>query len=156
MRSYGVYDVNGYRFRSEKYEENKNDLASRNVAVCVTGFDGDNPIEYFGIIEDIIKISWEGSMELELVLFKCHLFDPTSNGVRRTPSLGLVEVKHSARLNNFDPFVLASQVTQVYYLPYACQSPALSPWWLVYHVPPRDRLLPIDNNTEVLDDLPTF
>ncbi|KAM0837264.1 hypothetical protein ACQ4PT_061782 [Festuca glaucescens] len=158
VKMFGVYDVNGYRFRSDKYEENKNDLASRNVGVCVTCYDGDdNPIEYFGIIEDILKISWEGSMELELVLFKCRWFDPTSNGIRCTPNLGLVEVKHCTRLTNFDPFVLASQVTQVYYLAYACQSPALSPWWLVYHVPPRDRLLPIDNNTEALSkDLPTF
>ena len=133
-------------------------MASRNVGVCVTCFDtDDNPIEYFGIIEDILKISWEGPMELDLVLFKCRWFDPTSNGVRRRPELGLVEVKHSARLSNFDPFVLASQVTQVYYLPYACQSPSLLPWWLVYHVPPKNRLLPTDNNTEVLpEDLPTF
>jgi hypothetical protein len=158
VKIYGVHDVNGYRFRSEKYEEKKIDLVSRNVGVCVTVYDGDdNPVEYFGIIVDILNISWEGSMELELVLFKCRWFDPTSNGVRRMLNLGLVEVKHSTRLTNFNPFVLASQVTQVYYLPYACQSPALSPWWLVYHVPPRDQLLPIDNNTEFpSEDLPTF
>jgi hypothetical protein len=110
-----------------------------------------NAIEYFGVIEDIIKISWEGREELELVLFYCRWFDPTSRGVRRTEKLGLVEVKHSSRLRNFEPFVLASQVTQVYYLPYACDKPNLRDWWVVYHVAPRERLPPIDINNDSIE-----
>jgi hypothetical protein len=54
-------------------------------------------------------------MQLELVLFYCYWFDPTQ-GVRHTDNLGLVEVKHTSRLSNFDPFVMAGQVTQLYYL----------------------------------------
>jgi hypothetical protein len=116
----------------------------------VSSFDeNDNLLEYYGVIKDIIKISWEGSMQLELVIFECDWFDPTTAGVRRTENIGLVEVKHSSRLSNFDPFVLASQVKQVYYLPYACNSrPDLSEWWVVYQVSPRDRLLPIDSSNE--------
>jgi hypothetical protein len=110
-----------------------------------------NAIEYFGVIEDIIKISWKGREELELVLFYCRWFDPTSRGVRRTEKLGLVEVKHSSRLRNFEPFVLASQVTQVYYLPYACDKPNLRDWWVVYHVAPRERLPPIDINNDSIE-----
>ena len=65
-------------------------------------------------------------------LFYCRWFDPTPNGLRRTEDLGLVEVKHALRLSNFDPFVMASQVTQVYYLSYPCKNRDLSPWWVVY------------------------
>ena len=126
VSSYGCYDVNGYRFRSEKHENARPGLTTINSGVCVTSYDeAGNNHEYFGVIEDIIKIEWEGSMKLELVLFYCRWFDPTPNGLRRTPDLGLVEVKHSLRLSNFDPFVMASQVSQVYYLSYPC----LSPWW---------------------------
>jgi len=116
----------------------------------VSSFDeNDNLLEYYGVIKDIIKISWEGSMQLELVIFECDWFDPTAAGVRRTENIGLVEVKHSSRLSNFDSFVLASQVKQVYYLPCACNSrPDLSEWWVVYQVSPRDRLLPIDSSNE--------
>jgi hypothetical protein len=61
----------------------------------------------------------------------------------------LVEGKHSSRLSNFKPFVLASQVKQVYYLPYACNSRQdLSEWWVVYQVTHRDRLLPVDSSID--------
>lgn len=162
VSSYGCYDLNGYRFRSEKYESNRTGLVTTNSGVCVTCTDGNgNALEYFGVIEDILKISWEGRDELELVLFYCHWFDPTSRGVRRNENLGLVEVKNTSRLRKFEPFVLASQVTQVYYLSYACDKPNLRDWWVVYHVAPRDRLPPIDINndsieTEVSTDHITF
>jgi len=107
-------------FRSKTYEHTRAGLATTNCGVCVSSFDeNDNLLEYYGVIKDIIKISWQGSMQLQLVIFECDWFDPTPAGVRRTENLGLVEVKHSSRLSNFDPFVLASQVKQVYYLPYA-------------------------------------
>lgn len=150
VSTYGCYDINGYRFRSEAYEKTRVGLGTTNCGVCVSSFDeNDNLLEYYGVIKDIIKISWEGSMQLELVIFECDWFDPTAVGVRRTENLGLVEVKHSSRLSNFEPFVLASQVKQVYYLPYACNTRQdLSEWWVVYQVTPRDRLLPVDSSIE--------
>jgi hypothetical protein len=57
-----------------------------------------------------------------------------------------VEVKHSSRLRNFEPFVLANQVTQVFYLSYACNKPSLRDWWVVYKVAPHDYLPPIETN----------
>jgi hypothetical protein len=116
----------------------------------VSSFDeNDNLLLYYGVIKDIIKISWEGTMQLELVIFECDWFDPTAIGVRRTKNISLVEVKHSSRLSNFEPFVLASQVKQVYYLPYPCNSTQdLSEWWVVYQVTPRDQLLPVDSSIE--------
>jgi hypothetical protein len=150
VRTYGIYDINGYRFRSELYESEKSGLSTINTGVCVSSFDeNDNVLEYYGVIKDIFKITWEGSMELELVLFDCRWFDPTPAGVRRTENLGLVEVKHTSRLSNFDPFVLASQVSPVYYLPYACKTrPDLLQWSIVYHVPPHGYLPPNGNTDE--------
>jgi len=146
---YGCYDVNGYRFRSEKYESGRPALTTINSGVCVTSYDETgNALEYYGVIEDIIKIEWEGSMKLELVLFYCRWFDPTPNGLRRTEDLGLVEVKHSLRLSNFDPFVMASQVTQVYYLSYPCKHRDLSPRWVVYQVSPHGSVTLNGSNSE--------
>jgi len=40
-----------------------------------------------------------------------------------------------------EPFVLASQVKQVYYLPYPCKSSAsLKDWWVAYKVSPLSNL----------------
>ena len=70
-----------------------------NSGVCVSCVDDDNnEMEYYGVIKDIIKIKWEGSLPLEMVLFDCDWFDPTPSGTKRTENLGLVEVKHATRL----------------------------------------------------------
>jgi hypothetical protein len=91
--------------------------------VLAVGVDdgSNNELEYYGIIKDIIELKFDGGSEFSLVLFDCHWFHPT-NGVRRLERFGLVEVAHaSCNLAN-EPFVLASQVKQVYYLPYPCKS----------------------------------
>jgi hypothetical protein len=50
----------------------------------------------------------------------------------------MVEVKHAHQLRGCDPFVLAHQVEQVYYMSYPCKK--LSAWWVVYRVNPRELL----------------
>jgi len=48
----------------------------------------------------------------------------------------------------FEPFVMANQVKQVYYLPYACKSRAdLQDWWVTYQVTPRG-YVPLDDNRD--------
>ena len=54
-----------------------------------------------------------------------------------------MEIKQSTHLDVPDVYILAQQATQVFYLPWACQSdPNLSGWDVVYEVPPRVRLSP--------------
>jgi len=150
VATYGCYDVNGYRFRSKEHERTKPGLATINSGICVTCVDdGNNEMEYYGVIKDIFKIKWEGSLRLEMVLFDCDWFDPTPSGTRHTESLGLVEIKHAARLSVFEPFVMASQVKQVYYLPYACQRREdLAEWWVAYHVTPCGYIPPDESNDD--------
>jgi hypothetical protein len=62
----------------------------------------------------------------------------TKEWMNKTKEFGMVEVKHVDRLSGGDPFILAHQVEQVYYMSYPCQK--LSDWWVVYKVNPRERL----------------
>jgi hypothetical protein len=149
VTSYGGYDVNGYRFRSEEYEKTKSRLTMVNSGVCVPCVDeNDNELEYYGIIKDIIKIKWEGNLQLEMILFDCCWFDPTLDGTKHTKNLGLVEIKHSSRLAVFEPFVMGSQVKLVYYLSYACNKSDLVDWWVVYNVCPRNYIPTNDSNDD--------
>jgi hypothetical protein len=50
----------------------------------------------------------------------------------------MVEVKHAHQLHGCDPFVLAHQAEQVYYMLYLCEK--LSVGLVVYRVNPRERL----------------
>jgi hypothetical protein len=61
--------------------------------------------------------------------------------VRHLERFGLVEVAHASCNPANEPFVLASQVKQVYYLPYACKSnPSLNDWWVAHKVSPLANL----------------
>jgi hypothetical protein len=106
--------------------------------VLAAGIDDgcNNELEYYGIIKDIIELKFDGGSEFSLVLFDCHWFHPT-NGVRRLERFGLVEVAHASCNPANEPFVLVSQVKQVYYLPYACKSnESLKDWWVAHKVSP--------------------
>jgi hypothetical protein len=50
----------------------------------------------------------------------------------------MVKVKHAHRLRSCDPFFLAYQIEQVYYMSYPCEK--LSAWWVVYRVNPHEQL----------------
>ena len=53
-------------------------------------------------------------------LHQSHWFDP--NEVRRTPHLGLVEIRQSSVYPGDDVYIVAQQATQVYYLSYPCKT----------------------------------
>jgi hypothetical protein len=85
------------------------------------------------------------------VFFKCDWFDP--NYGSRENEFGMVEVKHAHWLCSCDPFVLAHQVEQVYYMSYTCEK--LSVWWVVYRVNPRERLHTPDDSSYHENQVPT-
>jgi hypothetical protein len=68
--------------------------------------------------------------------FYCDWFDP-NHGTGEN-EFGMVEVKHMHQLRGCDPYVLAHQVKQVYYMPYSCEK--LSAWRVVYRVNPCEWL----------------
>ena len=72
--------------------------------------------DYYGLLQEVIELDYDGLNKV--VLFRCNWFDIT-NGVKVDHEHGIVEVKHTSRLKNYEPFVLAAQATQVCYLPYA-------------------------------------
>jgi hypothetical protein len=81
VKSYDIYEVNGYRFCSENYEKKKRKLSTINSTVLVSGDDGNGKdLEYYGIIKDIIELKFDGNDDFSLVLFECRWFHPT-NGI---------------------------------------------------------------------------
>jgi hypothetical protein len=56
----------------------------------------------------------------------------------------MVEVKHAHRLHGCDPFILAYQVEQLYYMSYPWEK--ISALWVMYRVNPHERLHTLDDS----------
>jgi hypothetical protein len=135
--SYKHYGINGYHFWTTAHERNHHNAKTINSGVLTVGEDG---VEYYGIIDEIIELCFRSTQPLKLVLFKCHWFHPISEA-RRSPNSGLVKIKKTSVLPGNGQFIVAQQATQVYYIPYPCKSiRSLVDCDVVYKVPPRTKL----------------
>jgi hypothetical protein len=144
VKSFTVYDVNGYRFRTRGYEESRPQQKTTCSGVCTPGNDKKN---YYGIVEEIYELEFRGGSSLKPVVFKCHWFDP--NVMREDLKIGLTEIRQDSKYNGDDVYIVANRdATQVYYLPWACQTdPRLAGWSLVHMVSPRSKA-PLPNDDD--------
>lgn len=134
-KNYNRYDMNGYRFRTATLEASRPLAATSNSGVVTTAANASGNVDdYYGVLQNIIEYTFEGSKELKVVFFDCTWFDPVHG--TRVDDLGMVEIKHTSRYTeNDNNIVLAHQVNQVYYLTYP--HPSLNAWWVVYKVNPE-------------------
>jgi hypothetical protein len=146
---YEKYDVNGYRFHTEFHQKNRPNAKTINTGVWTKGADG---TDYYGRLENVYKLAFNmKNIELKLVVFRCHWFDP-HGGQRSTPSIGLVEVRPSTIYSGADVFIVAHQAKQVYHLSYPCQKEELKGWEVLFKVSPHAKLpMPSDDDYNNID-----
>lgn len=136
VKSFRTYFVNDYKFHTVDWSRG---LESYNSGVCVRGENGGLENDFYGILQDVIELSWTCDTRKKLVLFKCEWYDNRINrGMVVNNKYDLVEVNQSRRYNvAYDPFVFAHQADQVYYtsFPQGHQG-----WLSVMKVKPRGRI----------------
>ncbi|KAK1548742.1 hypothetical protein Q3G72_009470 [Acer saccharum] len=105
------YNINGYKFHTTERDETKK---TQNNGVMVHG-ENQNDVSYYGILKDIIELCYtEGN---KVVLFSCEWFDTAREGIGfKRDRCGNIVLNTKKKLNTQEPFVLASQAIQVYYL----------------------------------------
>ncbi|XP_019265558.1 PREDICTED: uncharacterized protein LOC109243116 [Nicotiana attenuata] len=115
-KRYTAYFINGYRFQTvERDSRCKTQHSGVTLSATTDSFASSrdqNPIDgevfYYGAIRDIIEIDYWGCFSV--VLFRC-------NWVRNEiDEYGLTRVYFKKLCSTDDPFVLASQVYQVFYV----------------------------------------
>ena len=90
-------------------------------------------ITYYGVLTDIIQLDYYE--ERKVVLFKCDWVDVTSQGRGvKLDGLGFTLVNLKRLLSTNEPFVLASQALQVFYV----QEPVETDWHVAIMTKPRD------------------
>ncbi|XP_074342456.1 uncharacterized protein LOC141680019 [Apium graveolens] len=115
-KQFSGYVINGFRFHT-KFRDARCITQNSGVflSALTTSFASskdENPlvseVNYYGRIEEILEIDYWG--EISVVLFKCCWYQ------EETDLYGLIRVNFSKLCQKSDPYVLASQVQQVYYL----------------------------------------
>ena len=104
------------------------DLKTTNCSVSAIG-EGDT--EYYGRVEAIYELQFYGENPPTVVVFKCYWFELRET--RRTHEhIGLVEINPNPHLDVPDVYITAQQATQVFDLPWACQTDKnLEGWYVV-------------------------
>jgi hypothetical protein len=147
-----VYDINGYCFHTISYDQSRPNRKTTCSGIFTPGLD---EVKYYEIIKEIYELNFYGSKPLTPVIFKCHWFDPEVT--RQTHSnIWLVEIRQDSILLGDDVYIVAQQATQVYYLPYVCQTKEhLKGWDIVYKVSPHGKL-PFPNDEDYNLDPKTY
>ncbi|KMT08712.1 hypothetical protein BVRB_6g139850 [Beta vulgaris subsp. vulgaris] len=115
-RRYMGYFVNGYRFCTKGRDSRiKTQNSGVTLIATTSSFSSSrdqNPVDedvtYYGVIEEIIELDFWS--QFSVVLFKCQWF------LANVDEFGLTFVNFKKKCSQSDPFVLASQVHQVFYV----------------------------------------
>ena len=111
--SYSGYLTKGYRFITLRRDKG---LRTQNSGVVVLGDTGnDNERNFYGVLKDVIRLEYLGGNYI--VLFRCEWYDvfDFQRGIH-VDKFGFVSIDTQKRLKVDEPFVLASQVSQVFYV----------------------------------------
>jgi hypothetical protein len=105
IRRYGRYNDNGFHFHSTIFEDARTLSATCNTGVVVRAVDDEGwEINYYGIIKDILELTFGGDKDLRAVFVYCDWFDPTLGTPKN--KYGMVQIKHEERVRGHDNFVL--------------------------------------------------
>ena len=103
------YNTSGFRFHTKQHDESRK---TQNYGVMVRSDDQSVIVPYYVVLKEIVELSYaEGN---KVVLFNCDTFREKI-GYKRDRH-GRVILNMSRKLNTQEPFVLASQALQIYYV----------------------------------------
>lgn len=135
FKQWHTYFVNGYKFHTKSWTEGKETI---NCGVCLKGDTGSGEGDFYGVIDFIYELDY-GYLDYNktIVLFYCTWFDPSSRGTKLNPMTNTVDILISRRYQLFDPFCMANNARQVYYVPY----PSIKQgWFAAIKTKPRGRI----------------
>ena len=126
------FDTHGYRFHIESLDRNRCTQNSGVAVISEENMDGDH-VDYYGVLTEILELQFLGGRRVPL--FRCKWVDifNKTRGIK-TNVYGLVSVNFKCLLRTNEPFVLASQASQGFYV----KDNLIKGWHMVSKMHPRD------------------
>lgn len=148
MKEYHTFFVNGYKFHTHSWTKNK---ATINSGVYVKGVNEGGEDDYYGVIKHIYELQFsELDYAKTVVLFYCDWFDPSAIGTKLDPKYNRVDIRMDKKYPAFDPFIMAENVRQVYYVPYPSTRRDKRGWCVAIKTKPRSRV----ETDDLVEDVP--
>ncbi|CAM8999975.1 unnamed protein product [Rhodiola kirilowii] len=149
-----TYKINNYKFCTEG--KNQGELKK----YCQVQLKVEGGGYFYGVIEEILKMHCTQNPRLKIVLFKCRWLDPRH--VHCFTTTGLVEVNIERIYQPYDPFILAQQAEQVYFVEFPGQPQrTMQGWVAVCRVKPTNAIdlsvadIPFQEDGETSSILPS-
>lgn len=122
--------VNGIRFHTEEREKYR---TTQNSGVVVKGTHEEVEIDFYGVLTDIIELSY--CMRKRVYLFKCDWWDIGNKKLGIQTDNYFTSVNLSRKWFKDDPFIIAGQAEQVFYL---ADTKLGGSWHVVQKIKPRN------------------
>ena len=125
------YDMNGFRYRVESRDKH---LCTQNSGVAVLSEEEDHTdtVEYYGVLTEILELQYLGGRRV--TLFRSKWFDVFNKELgMKKDKYGIVSLNPQRLLRTSEPFVLASQVSQVFF----AKDNLIKGWYTVVKNPSR-------------------
>ncbi|XP_042939338.1 uncharacterized protein LOC122274358 [Carya illinoinensis] len=148
VASFSACIMNGTRFHTLRRGEYRR---TQNSGVVVKGEHNSKPIDFYGVLNDILQLRYMGWRHV--YLFRCEWFDV--GDMRRGIVVGehITSVNTSRKWYRDEPFALACQVCQVFYLK---DNSKRGNWSVVQRVNNRNMYdvptIPLENDDDENDD----
>jgi hypothetical protein len=135
--------VNGYKFHTQSWSEGKK---TYNSGVYVKGVIEGGEDDFYGVIKHVYELFYNQD---KVVLFYCEWFDPSHRWTKMNKITNNVDIRVGKKYNVYDPFIMAHNVRQVYYVPYPPTQPRKRGWSVAIKTKPRGRIETEDPTDEI-------
>jgi len=133
-----TFFLNGYKFHTHAWSVGKKTI---NSGIHVKGLIEGGKDDFYGVIQHIYELEYNSSTsDKKVVLFYYDWFDPSRRGTRMDSKYGIVDIRMDRRYMPFDPFIIAHNVRQVYYVSYPISRTKKRGWCVAIKTKPRGRI----------------
>ena len=103
--------VNGVRFHTKDRDDRR---ITQNSVICVSGEHDGEEVDFYGILSNVIVLNY--ILVYKVILFRCSWFDTNQKKKKIKHDHNFTSIQVSSTWYKNDPFILATQAQQVFYL----------------------------------------
>ena len=111
VQLYDACIVNGIQYHTRSRDARR---TTQNSGVSVPSSDDGDNLDFFGVLKDVVQLFY--SFKYKVQLFWCEWFQCNPKKKSIVEEFGLLSIDTSKTWYADDPFILANQANQVYYL----------------------------------------